>query len=180
MPLRRRVLIAAVCGLAGARAWSQNPPPPEVGLALPGATLRGEGRLRFLGMRIYGARLWVLDGFRPEDFLQHPTALELRYERELSGPRIAERSLVEMRKVGEVPEAKAGPWLGFMEKTFPDVKEGDRITGLYRPGEGMAFFVNGKTGGELRDPEFARLFIGIWLSPRSSEPALRRALLGLA
>jgi hypothetical protein len=180
MPLLRRQVLLAACGLGCGAAWSADAPPPEVATAMPGATLRGEGRLRFLGMRVYGARLFVLDGFRADDFQQHPAALELRYERELSGPRIAERSLVEMRKVGEVPEAKAGPWLAFMQKTFPDVKEGDRITGLHQPGEGMAFFVNGKAGGALRDAEFARLFMGIWLSPRSSEPALRRALLGLA
>ena len=32
----------------------------------------------------------------------------------------------------------------------------------------------------MRDAEFARLFFGIWLSPRTSEPALREALLGPA
>ncbi|MCR5885008.1 chalcone isomerase family protein [Rhizobacter sp. J219] len=98
----------------------------------------------------------------------------------LVGKRIAERSLVEMRKVGEVPDDKATAWLAAMEQAFPDVKAGDRITGLYRPTDGMRFFVNGKAGREVRDAAFARLFIGIWLSPRSSEPALRRALLGLS
>jgi hypothetical protein len=34
--------------------------------------------------------------------------------------------------------------------------------------------------GEVRDATFARLFFGIWLSPRTSEPQLRAALLGLA
>jgi hypothetical protein len=39
------------------------------------------------------------------------------------------------------------------------------------------FLLNGQPAGEIRDPEFARLFFGIWLSPRTSEPAMRRALL---
>ena len=30
----------------------------------------------------------------------------------------------------------------------------------------------------MRDAEFTRLFFGIWLSPRTSEPRLREALLG--
>lgn len=34
-----------------------------------------------------------------------------------------------------------------------------------------------KVVGEVADPEFARLFFGIWLSPNTSEPALRQALL---
>jgi hypothetical protein len=32
--------------------------------------------------------------------------------------------------------------------------------------------------GEIRDAAFARLFFAVWLSPRTSEPALRSALLG--
>jgi hypothetical protein len=32
--------------------------------------------------------------------------------------------------------------------------------------------------GDIADAEFARLFFGIWLSPRTSAPALRQALMG--
>ena len=65
-----------------------------------------------------------------------------------------------------------------MTRLFPDVRAGDRITGVHRPGTGARFFVNGRLQGELPDADFARLFFGIWLSPRTSEPALREALLG--
>ncbi len=65
-----------------------------------------------------------------------------------------------------------------MKRLFPDVHAGDRITGVHRPGEGAAFFVNGRAVGEVRDSRFAQLFFGIWLSPRTSQPSLRAALLG--
>jgi hypothetical protein len=65
-----------------------------------------------------------------------------------------------------------------MTQVFPDVKDGDRITGLMVPGLGARFAINGVVKGDIRDLEFARLFFGIWLSDKSSEPALRRALLG--
>ncbi|HEY0818166.1 MAG TPA: chalcone isomerase family protein [Rhizobacter sp.] len=175
--LARRAFLAALLALPWAGAQAR---PSELGAELPGARLLGQGLLRFLGLRVYDARLWVSEGFKPEEYLRHPIALELEYARELVGKRIAERSLIEMRKVGEVPEEKAAAWLAAMEQAFPDVKAGDRITGLYRPGEGMRFFVNGKAGREVRDAAFAALFIGIWLSPRTSEPALRRTLLGLS
>lgn len=170
----RRSLLVASLGMP----WAAQARPPELGNELPGARLLGQGRLSFFGLRVYGARLWVTDGFKPDEFVRHPLALELEYARALVGKLIAERSLDEMKKIGTVPEKKTAAWLAAMEKTFPDVKEGDRITGLYRPDEGMRFFVNGKLGGDIRDAEFGRLFIGIWLSPRSSEPALRQALLG--
>jgi len=41
----------------------------------------------------------------------------------------------------------------------------------------VRFLLNGKPYGEVRDPEFAPLFFGIWLSPATSEPALRQSLL---
>lgn len=174
--LKRRTALIALL----ASPWAAQARPPELGRELPGARLLGQGLLRFLGLRVYGAKLWVVEGFKPDDYVRHPVALELEYARELVGKLIAERSLVEMKKVGRVPDDKAAPWLAAMEQTFPDVKAGDRITGVYRPDEGMRFYVNGKEANEIRDAEFARLFVGIWLSPRSSEPALRRALLGQA
>ena len=60
---------------------------------------------------------------------------------------------------------------------IPDVRTGDRVMGIHQPGVGAAFWVNDKNTGEIQDAEFARLFFGIWLSPNTSEPKLRDALL---
>lgn len=172
---RRSTLVALACLPFGVAA--QTARPSELS-ALPGARLLGQGRLTFLGLNVYSARLWVTEGFKPDDFISHPVALELEYARSLVGSLIAERSLTEMKRVGEVPADKAELWLASMTKIFPDVNKGDRITGLQQPGEGMRFFLNGKPRGDIRDAAFARLFTGIWLSPRTSEPKLRQALLG--
>ena len=67
---------------------------------------------------------------------------------------------------------------GVVEKIY--VKAGDRITGVYQPATGAVFWRNGSLLGEVRDPVFARQFFGIWLSPQTSEPQLRRALLASA
>ena len=168
---RRNTLLALACLPLG--AWAQ---PAD----LPGARLLGQGKLTFLGLSVYSAKLWVTDAFKPDAFTESPVALELEYARSLDGPKIAERSLAEMKRVGKVPDDKATAWLAEMTKLFPDVNKGDRITGLFQPGEGMRFLLNDKPRGEVHDPAFAALFIGIWLSPRTSEPKLRLALLGLA
>jgi len=178
-PERRRVLIAAFAGLASARpGWAQVAPPIEVDGDLPGARLRGEGRLRFLGLHVYDALLWAPLPLAGLDIERTALALELRYARTLRGGLIAERSLTEMRRVGAFDDEQAQRWLATMKQIFPDVNAGDRITGVHRPGEGARFHVNGRLAGEVRDPLFARLFFGIWLSPRTSEPQLRAALLG--
>lgn len=150
--------------------------PAEVAASLAPARLQGSGRLTFLGLHVYDARLWVKDGFRAEDYTKQPLAIELEYGRTLYGKLIAERSIEEMKKVGEVAADQAERWLAEMTRLFPDVAKGDRITGVQLPGEAARFYVNGKARGEVRDPSFAALFFGIWLSPRSSEPKLRQAL----
>jgi hypothetical protein len=178
-PLRRRLLLAALA-LPAAMAGAQPAPglPPELAAALPGAKLQGTGRLRFMLLHIYDARLWV--GVRPlaADWGASPFALELEYARDLKGADIAERSLTEMRRQGEIAPEVAERWLGIMKQLFPDVHAGDRITGVNLPGVGARFFVNGAFRGEPREPDFARMFFGIWLSPRTSEPGLRDSLLG--
>ena len=63
-----------------------------------------------------------------------------------------------------------------MAKIFPDVKPGDQIVGIYRAGA-ATFLYNNREIGQINDPEFARLFFGIWLDPRTTEPKLRNRLL---
>ena len=177
---RRAALGLALLPLAaGLPAQAQAvAPPTEVATELSGPKLLGSGVLRFLGLRIYDARLWL--GAMPlvADWANVSLALELEYARGLDGTKIAERSLSEMRRQGDIAAADAERWLSAMKQVFPDVKTGDRITGVNVPGMGALFFVNGRLKGDIRDPQFARLFFGIWLSPRTSEPSLRDALLG--
>ena len=164
---------------AQAQAQAMAPPAPaELAADMPQARLQGSGRLRFLGLRIYDARLWSGPTPVGAEWAAVPLALELEYARGLAGTQIAERSLVEMRRQAEPTPETAARWLAAMKAVFPDVREGDRITGVNVPGLGARFFHNGRLRGEVLDPDFARQFFGIWLSPRSSEPALRAALLG--
>jgi hypothetical protein len=51
---------------------------------------------------------------------------------------------------------------------------------VHLPGRGAQFYYNGRPTSEIRDPEFARLFFGIWLSEQTPAPKLRAALLGPA
>jgi hypothetical protein len=177
---RRALLTAVLAAPAAAWATATTAPPAEVSAALPGALLQGQGRLRYFGLHIYDAALWSLAPLPPGNPLGTALALELRYARKLAGSLIADRSLDEMKRVGEFTEADGQRWLDAMKQAFPDVKPGDRITGVHRPGVGAAFFVNGKPTAEVRDAQFAQLFFGVWLSPRTSQPALRAALLGTA
>lgn len=169
--------LALALNAAEARAAaSPRGAPPQQG-PLPGAVLAGHGLLRFWGLEVYHASLWVWPGFRPEAFADHPFALELEYRRAFQAGAIAERSLQEMRRLAPLSEEQARRWQQALQQILPDVRLGDRIVGLHRPGQGARFEQGGRLLGEIVDPEFARLFFGIWLSPATSVPALREALL---
>ncbi|MES2400838.1 MAG: chalcone isomerase family protein [Pseudomonadota bacterium] len=144
---------------------------------LPDYRLIGKQRLTYWGFQVYDARLWALPGFKKDSIASQPFALELAYLRDFNAMDVAERSITEMRRSAAISEAQAKAWIAEMVRVYPDFKKGDRVTGINKPGVGAAYLVNGKSTGEIRDVEFARLFFGIWLSPKTSEPQLRSALL---
>jgi len=174
----RRALLGAP-GLWALGTHASVAVPAEVAAALPGARMQGSARLRFLGLSVYEARLWSGPTSVSEDWADAPLALEIEYARTLKGSAIAERSLVEMRRQGEIDATAGQRWLTTMAQLFPDVRQGDRLTAVNRPGVGLALFANGQPRGAVDEPAFARRFFGIWLAHQTSEPALRRALLGL-
>ncbi len=168
---------APAAAQTGAEAVAGSARPAELLEALPQGRLLGGGRLRVFGFQVYDARLWAGPGFRVDSFAGQALALELSYLRAFEGQAIAERSITEMRRAAPVSNELADQWSAALRSLLPDVKKGDRIMGVHRPGVGASFWMNGKPLGEIRDAEFARRFFGIWLAPGTSEPGLRNALM---
>ena len=151
--------------------------PQEVASTIPDAQLGGSSRLTYLGFQVYDASLWVAPSFSVADFAQHPFALELTYLREFTGAAIAQRSVAEIRRQGPVDEERLAAWKQRMQEVFPNVRRGDRLTGVHQPGTGAVFLLNGRPLATIADEEFARRFFGIWLSPQTSDTRLRKALI---
>lgn len=171
------VALAVVAARPAAASPEATAAPPFLSPALADAALAGRGQLRVFGLRIYDARLWVGPRFDAEAFDAQPLALELTYHRAFTGRQIAGRSLDEIRRQRTLEAEQAARWQAELERLIPDVQPGDRLTGLYEPGRGMRLWRGSEPLGASEDAELARLFFGIWLSPRTSEPGLRKALL---
>lgn len=144
----------------------------------------GSGEMRWFGLALYRATLWVagepaaaVPG-EPAAAVSGgvPLALALEYRRDIPGERIVTASVDEMRKLG-AGDAELERWAAEMRRLFPDVKKGDVLTGVFAPGRGARFFHHQRELGEVRDAEFARRFFAIWLDPRTSAPEVRAALL---
>jgi hypothetical protein len=173
---RQKLLLTAAAGSLCLQA-SATSLPAELRPALPTAALAGQAKMSFWGFDVYQASLWVAPGFSARAYADHGFALELVYLRNFSGADIAKRSLTEMARQAPIRGDQGQRWGDQMRALFPDVKSGDRLTGIHLPGLGARFLFNGRIVGEIPDSEFARLFFGIWLSPQTSEPGLRQALL---
>ncbi len=172
-------IVAAAAGLLGLQSLAQ-PLPQELRPVVPAATLLGQARMKFWGFEVYQATLWVAPGFAAATYPQSSFALELSYLRDFKGADIAKRSIAEMRRQASMTPAQEAAWEGQMRALFPDVKAGDRITGVNQPAEGAVFWSNGRLLGAVRDRAFAEQFFGIWLAAQTSEPQMRLALLAQA
>jgi len=170
-PVYRTLALGALLGavlLGPAQAFEST---------LPGAVPTAPVRMTVWGFDVYDAKLWARPNFAPAQYARHPFALELLYLRGLKGEAIAQRSLDEMKRQGPISELQAQAWLKSMQSVFPDVQKGDRITGVHKPEQGAEFWLNDRLVGQVNDAQFAQLFFGIWLSPQTSAPDVRKALL---
>ncbi len=140
--------------------------------------LVGRGTLRLWGLKVYEAELRAPDGKRSLDLFQQPFAMRIIYARDLRGRVIVDRTITEMKALGRGTPAQLKMWERDMLSLFPDVAAGDELTGIYRPGRGTEFFSRNRALGQIDDPEFSRAFFNIWLDPATTQPHLRRALLG--
>jgi len=168
-----RLLALSLLIMTALPAWSDWRP------AVSGARLIGTAEFSWFGLRLYTARVWSAGAVQG---WQQPFALELIYHRALSRDTLVQASLDEIKRLAERPLAPATVerWAQMMREAFVDVRPGMRITGLYLPGQGCRFYVDGQLSREIADPAFAQAFFAIWLDPRARDQQLRQRLLGLA
>lgn len=139
--------------------------------------LVGKARLTMYFFDIYDATLIAPQGkFTSEK----PFALELTYLRDFDGEEIASRSVDEMRKLGMKDEVKLAKWYQEMNDIFPNVKENETITGIVDEQQISHFYIDDQLLGHVHDKEFSKWFFSIWLSEDTSEPKMRKRLLGIA
>lgn len=179
---RRKIgFFALACTTASGLVWANVdgavPLPTGVDGGLPVLKLVGRTRLRVFGFRIYDAQLWVASGFSRAAPTDTAFVVDLTYLRALKGNEIAKRSLSEIQDQAALTSEQAERWLAFMAKTFPDVGDGDRLLGIHQADKTTRFVLNGKEIGRINEAAFGERFFAIWLSPKSSEPAMRDALL---
>lgn len=150
--------------------------PPEIASVIHAATPYGTGKYAVLFITAYDTELWT--DAHPWS-MNAPFALTLRYHIGFSSSYLVSRTLSEMRHVNpSLTDADIERYKKAMA-FFAPASSGDEMTMLYEPGQPVKFFKNGAPTGEVSEPGFAQDFFGVWLSPNTSEPDLRKSLLNL-
>jgi hypothetical protein len=189
MTTRRAALTLGLrTALAGASVWQMgaaqadvnrtpSQPRPTLQAALRTPRLVGQHRFTYWGFEVYDASLWASAPFAAQDWAKQILALELRYLRDFKGADIAQRSIDEIQGQRPLSAAQLQSWSATLQAIMPNVRAGEQITGIYTPDKGMQLLHQDRMLGELRDPELAQRFLGIWLATETSQRKLRQQLL---
>ena len=137
----------------------------------------GAARLKVLFWDIYESSLYTPDGTWSEGV--RPLRLDIRYLRAISALDLVKQTGKEWAEQGK-SSPKHVVWQGELLSIWPDVTEGDVISLAIDPSGVSTFLFNGNAIGTIGDPQFGEDFAGIWLSPDTTRPALRRQLIGEA
>lgn len=191
--LQRRTLLAAAAALLlGTALQAQTVDlagvkyPPTVQLA--GSTLRLNGagiRYKFV-IKVYAAGLYLAGkAATPEAVIDAagPKRLHVVMLREIDANDLGKLFTRGMQDNASRAEfSKSIPGTIRMADIFSTKKKlvaGDSFSVDYVPGQGTTVLVNGKPQGEaIKEPEFFKALLSIWLGPHPADAQLKEALLG--
>ena len=163
----KKFLFACALGLCSAHNLANHIPEPY--------QLIGSGVFRFAFMKIYQAELYAPDSIAA---LQAPLLLRLQYYRDVPAERIVKITFEQMAKQPYAIEAKLKQWRRKLSELWPDIQRNDTLSAHYLADGKINFYHNHQSLGGIADPDFSYAFLAIWLAEDTSDPALRRDLLG--
>lgn len=135
----------------------------------------GAARLTVLFWDIYESSLFTPSGQYYPGI--RPLRLEIKYLRQIKASDLVAQTAKEWQAQG-IQDSRHDTWLTMLDNLWPDVKANDVLALSIAENGGAQFTFNGELLGTIDDPDFGRDFAGIWLSPRTTRPKLRAALIG--
>ena len=138
----------------------------------------GRGELTWFGFSVYEASLWTKNGKFMGLGNSVPIALAITYQRSIDSEDLANRTIEEWERLGIFQKEQLHFWQQKLKQIWPDVKSGDTITTLVTSENITRFYYNDNLLAVLDDPAFGTALLSIWLDPSTSEPELRKQLIG--
>lgn len=129
---------------------------------------------------IYDSELRTPNG-QYNDKSNAPLALVITYRRNIDAEDLLDATVDQWEHLG-YSKQQIADWLPEMTGVWPNVSKGDRLIYVLQSNAGQ-FYYQPRLGapslsGTLSTPALAKAFSAIWLSPSTSYPSLRLALIG--
>ncbi|WP_448568232.1 chalcone isomerase family protein [Thalassotalea ganghwensis] len=145
-------------------------------LQINGASYTPVGKATFsvLWFDIYQSELFTRSGRFSDgevDFV-----FKIDYLKAISRDELLERTIEQWQHI-KYQEHQYQSYLPTLKSIWPDIDAGDQLM-MVTSQDKSEFFYNGQPIGEINDANFGRIFIDIWVSPNTSQPKLRKRLLG--
>ena len=103
-----------------------------------------------------------------------PLSLVITYKRDIKASDLIDSTKEQWQHLG-IPSSEFEPYLPILRQ-WPNLSKGDELA-LVVYADFSVFFYNQKFLSLQENPQFGFDFVSIWLSPKTSEPKLRKKLL---
>lgn len=168
---RKSVLIVAV--LFCCSSYSQDREIPLLTEShLIGTVTYGVAFWDMYELSLYSERELFVEG-------EPPYALEIEFLKDYTNTEFVDRVVSQIRVNLADDEMRLAQWHSRLLSFFPDVENGTVITAVYSNDRETHFYSGEDYLGHLRDPQFGRRFIGIWIGVRGAESKVRNQLMGI-
>jgi hypothetical protein len=147
-------------------------------LALNGLGLR---QATMLKVNVYVAALYVAKTSSDPNALlgsNTPSELILQFVRDVGAGDLTKgwTEGFEKNSKDQLPALKER--IAMLNGWMGDIKTGQRLTFVHKPGAGIQVDVNGSVKGTIKGDDFAKAFFSIWLGADPPNPELKSGLLG--
>jgi hypothetical protein len=139
-------------------------------------TVIGKAKFSVLFWDIYQSTLLTTSGNYPIKNKQHQLLFEINYLKDISRDELIERTVQQWQHIG-IKTANYQDYIPALKRIWPNIKKGDTLS-LVITNQNSAFYFNQQYIGSINDAAFGQRFIDIWLARNTSQPKLRKQLLG--
>ncbi|MEL0629862.1 chalcone isomerase family protein [Psychromonas aquatilis] len=101
---------------------------------------------------------------------------KIQYLRNIKAADLVDETENQWQKIG-LNKQQYTTYLSQLKSIWPDINKGDSLT-LVAKGSYSGFYYNNTFIGQINDTQFAQVFMSIWLSNETTEPNIRKQLLG--
>lgn len=186
-----KIIITCLLALSGlsfsVSAFAEENPPfcsgescfPDLvspfGLTLSKAS---KARYRYYGFLVFDSVLYAeKPSVVSSDFLgKQPVALRLCYHHSLKDEEFRRSAVETLALNPDKPDQLLKPRLAILHPKYQTVQEGDCYQLSFKPGIGTELSLNDKPVATIPGDDFARYYLGIWLSPYSFSESLTKDL----